>query len=552
MAGKIRTAIATVIATLFIVSNAKTQVKLPQNQLDRAYAPQRLALVVGINQFQDPVWKDLEFAEKDARDMARKLRDPEIGYFDHVTLLTGPEKTTRQRIRQAFQKIENMNTSPDDIVIIYFSTHGTLARDKEHRLHQYLVTFDTEFENVTQTALDLEKLIRSFNNLTSERKVLMMASCHSGMGKSELPPEIREELEHTKSGFLVKPVEFASRASVIIGACGWGETAREDSELKNDIYTHFFLEGMIKGDRNRDGAVSISEAHDYAQRQTYYFTHGEQRPFARSDILGADPVILSGKVRRQGKPVVYSYGDRLAGSVLSVDGAEKGSLPNGYAEDAGWSRIEAYAPGSGQDLYTGLIYLRRGERLDLDRVISARAEPSVGLTGAFRMMGSEELQEDVLPSTYFYGMAYRKGAFPFANTTSRLEANYGTARWEAEVDSGEADVAASVLQLSTALVFPYSTDLGTWFAGPVAGAIMMRKHIDYFDSQMEEEKRDSGTPFPGIMLGARFEIENDLIMEIANQTTWNRFKVDDMYESSLANQVSLTLYFNPAAFAARK
>ncbi len=549
MAGKFRTAIAAAALTIIFVCNAQGQ-NLSQEDLDRAYGPRRLALVVGINEFQDPKWRPLEFAEKDARDMARRLREPEVGYFDHVSLLTGPENTTKKNILSAFRDLENMNTSPDDIVLIYFSTHGTLARDKDHKLRQYLVTYDTDFENVPETALDLASLTDSFNNLTSERKVLMMASCHSGMGKSELPPDIRKELEHTKSDFLIKPVEFVSRASVIIGASSWGETAREDSELENDIYTHFFLEGLLKGDRNGDGAVSISEAHDYAQRQTYYFTRGEQRPFARSDILGADPIILSGQVLRQGKPVVYSYGSRLAGSVLSVDGSKKGPLPDGFTANPGWRRIEAYAPGSGGSLYTGLIYLRSGERLDLDRIITARAEPSLGVTAAYRMMGSAELQEDVLPHTYFYGIAYRKGAFPFANTATRLEGSYGSGHWEADTDSGEADVAADVLQLSAALLFPYKTDLGTWFAGPVAGTVLLRKDIEY-QSEEENDRRDSGTFFPGIMLGARFDIEDKMTFEIANQTTWNRFNVDEENKSSLANQLSLTLYFDTGGLAGR-
>jgi cation transport regulator ChaB len=150
------------------------------------------------------------------------------------------------------------------------------------------VAYDTEFDNVANTALEFDEVLGLFNRLTSRRKVLILACCHSGMGKSELPEEIKAELSRLKSGFFVKPLETASEASVIIGVSSWGETAQEDPKLKNDIYTHFFLEGMKDYDRNRDGAVSISEAHDFAQRKTYYYTKGKQRPFTRSDILGTD------------------------------------------------------------------------------------------------------------------------------------------------------------------------------------------------------------------------------------------------------------------------
>ena len=111
------------------------------------------------------------------------------------------------------------------------------------------MTSDTSYDRVPETAMALSALLDKFNGLTSRRKALILACCHSGMGKSGLPREVEDELATLKSGFFVKPVEFVSEASVIIGVCSWGETAREDEKLENDIYTHFFLKGMAEYDR---------------------------------------------------------------------------------------------------------------------------------------------------------------------------------------------------------------------------------------------------------------------------------------------------------------
>src|SRR5205814_6468465 len=130
------------------------------------------------------------------------------------------------------------------------------------------------------TALSMDKLEGGFKQLASRRRLLVLATCHSGSGKSLLPREVEAELATLKAGFYAPPLEEASRAAVVLSASDWGETAREDESLENDIYTHFLIEALAQGDRNLDGAVTATEAHDWARRRTYAFTGGRQRPSA--------------------------------------------------------------------------------------------------------------------------------------------------------------------------------------------------------------------------------------------------------------------------------
>jgi Caspase domain len=518
-------------------------ITIKEEKVDGPFKPKRLALVVGINDFDDSKWQSLSFASKDAEDMETALGNPDLGFFDQVIKRVDPAKSSKADIMEALALLNIANRSPKDTVCIYISTHGTLARDNNGQLQQYLVAQDTKFDDIAKTGINVNDLITFFNRLASQRKVLVLASCHSGMGKSKLPDDIKSELGRLKSQFFIKPLEAVSKASIIIGVCSWGETAQEDPKLENDIYTHFFIEGMKKYDRNDDGAVSISEAHDYAQRQTYYFTKGTQRPFAKSDILGADPIIMSGAVNRSGKPVVFSYGQELEGTMLAIDGNEKGALPDGFASSPGWSRIKAYEPDLASERHNSLIYVRKGERVNLDKVISLRSSPRIGFVTGYSLTASEDFAEDVLPDMALIGMSYKINSFPFTNSSLRLESSYGHSEWEASYENDQtADLKADALSANAVLLYSHNTDQADYFAGPMIGEIFLYKNAD---NSLDEADIYTNAFSPGAMAGVLLPLNSTLHLELAGRVHYYIFKVDDQNEGVLTNQVSMTIFYKP-------
>src|SRR5512138_2101617 len=341
---------------------------VPRERTAAALAPRRIALLVGIRAFDDPEWRPLRYPGADAAALAEVLRDPERGAFDDVEVLAdGP---TREEVRAALRRIAERSRDERDTVLVYFSTHGTLARDGAGALRRFLVARDTRVADVLRTALSLDEIREDFDRLRSRRKVLVLATCHSGAGKSLLPDDVQGELAGIKAGFLVRPIDEVSRASVVLAASDWGETAREDERLGNDIYTHFLVEALRIGvDRNGDGAVSVWEAHDYARRMTYEWTGGRQRPSAETTEVGADAIILAGKVTRRGRPELFSYAARLDGFTVRVDGKPVAELPGGAAVAEGRHRVQL-AKGGGPDAWEGWIRVRAGERVDVDRFVA--------------------------------------------------------------------------------------------------------------------------------------------------------------------------------------
>ena len=59
-------------------------VKGEASGLDAVYAPRRVAVLVGVQEYDDPALQGLRFPAKDARDLGAALEAPAVGGFDRV------------------------------------------------------------------------------------------------------------------------------------------------------------------------------------------------------------------------------------------------------------------------------------------------------------------------------------------------------------------------------------------------------------------------------------------------------------------------------------
>ena len=328
----------------------------PQGVTDGLARPRRFAVVVGSDAFDDARFTPLRYAEADARAMAAALSS-----FDDVRLLVGAD-TTRASILAAIAEVQAKARGPRDTVLVYVSTHGSLGRAAGEHLGRYLIARDTRLDLVADTGISVDRLVESMAAMPSRRQVLILAACHSGRGKSLLPRDVADKLAREKAA---PALEEVSEAAIVLAAAAFGETAREDDRLGHDVYTHYLLEALERGDRDGDGAVTVSEAHDYARERTYAFTGGQQRPFAESRILGVDPIVLRGAPSRAARPVLFSYSRSADGLGVVVNGQLKGTLPGGVALDPGQHELALTRAAGGPALYHGTIALRPGEVVDL-------------------------------------------------------------------------------------------------------------------------------------------------------------------------------------------
>jgi hypothetical protein len=344
----------------------------PKGITDGARPAVRHALLVGIDSFEDERFSDLRYAGRDASALAAALKG-----FEDVVVLTGPA-TSRAAILEALDALARRVTSPDDTVLVYFSTHGSLDRRPGGDLERFMVAADTRLHLLASTGIAVNDLIAALDRMTSRRSVLIMAACHSGGGKSRVSDDLARALAALKSPPLA-PLDSVSEAAFVLSASAFGEAARENDRLEHDVYTYFLLQALEAGDRDGDGAITASEAHDFARERTYVFTEGAQRPTAESAVLGTDPIVLAGSPVRTGRPVVYSYAPSAQGIMVLIDGQTKGVLPGGIAIDPGPHQLELRDHAAGESIYSGEIDVRPGERAELSELLPPPLETAIGV-----------------------------------------------------------------------------------------------------------------------------------------------------------------------------
>jgi hypothetical protein len=478
--------------------------KLDEEALSSAYTPRRMALLVGISEFDDPHWRGLRYTTKDAADLAAALKDPARGRFDQVRVLTRPEETTKASILAALRQLKQEAHRPDDVVVVYFSAHGTLARDNQGELRRYLVTRDASSRAIPQTALSMDALKAEFDGLLSRRRLLVLATCHSGSGKSLLPKELEVELAGIKSGFYARPLEESSRASMVFAACDWGETAREDEGLRNDIYTHFLIDGLGgAADRNVDGAVTATEAHDYARRRTFAFTEGRQRPSAEILEVGADPVVLSGSISRAGRPELFSYNPRLDGFTLKVDGEPRAELPGGTAVVPGKRTVELTK--GGEVLVRREVEVDAGERLPLEQLL-AEAFPrrSLSLLGGMFTFADARSRNELLPLAPEAAVSLRLEDRPLRDFALLLDVGLSTGRRELRLTPQNAvPFRYTTVTLGAAVPYLWRWERLTLFAGPRVAALYLGRS---FDVEAFAGGQDFFTVSPGVVGGVVWRV----------------------------------------------
>ena len=343
-------------------------------------SPKLFILAIGVARFDDSFWPTLKWPEQDAKRVAAALGD-QTNRHRVVTVLTGKE-VTRKAIETSLDEIARQ-ARHKDAVAVYVSTHGTLALDQGQDLEQILVLPATTRQQVASTGLPMSRLRRRLDDIPASRKLLILAACHSGIGKSRLTPAVQEVLSGAKGK--VAELDEVSEGVLVLSAAARGETAREDDRLRSDIYTHYFLEALDAFDRNQDGAVSALEAHDYARDRAYAHSGGKQRATLEVQEIGEADLVLAGRVTRRAVPVLNARGEELAGLMIRVDQGVKGRLPTTVALRPSASTVSLYRASDPKPLVSYKVSAPRGSRLELEDMLAG--DPwHIGITaGSIRL-----------------------------------------------------------------------------------------------------------------------------------------------------------------------
>lgn len=225
------------------------------------------ALVVGISKFQDPQW-NLLYADKDARDFAKFLTDECNFAPDHVKLLTNNEATRTGILTELGSRWLPANAKPGDLVVIYFATHGTNAKqDVAHK--NFLVAHDTDPTNPFVTGIEIQDLARTIKRrIEAERVLIVLDTCHAGVAEAGA-----KALPGAAPKFDFKDL-VQGTGQLIVASSAANQSAHDSLRYKNGVFTKHFIQGLRTHSKFADAfaytckQVEDETVSDFAQRQT--------------------------------------------------------------------------------------------------------------------------------------------------------------------------------------------------------------------------------------------------------------------------------------------
>jgi tetratricopeptide (TPR) repeat protein len=311
------------------------------------------ALLVGISKYAKPELS-LQFAHADAIDFGKLLQTPRAGPVagDDIRLLTDAQATTAA-IRNAFEEFLRRKAGKTDTVIILVAGHGRVETQGDKGA--YIVTYDSDPENLKDTALGVPELQKLFAEQLQNvgRVVIFVDVCNAGTvgiikGKNSINDQIEQQLGEAEGSLTGLLAAGPRESSFESPAYGGGHGA----------FTYFVMKGMsgeADAEGNHDGVVDARELFDYVYRHVEQATSNKQHP--REFGSFEDRLRLS-DLAKPGAPVAlwrtlrdYRYQDKLylASASQAPLGNDVQRDVDGFTAAVREGRLLADVPGNAAD-----------------------------------------------------------------------------------------------------------------------------------------------------------------------------------------------------------
>ncbi len=288
------------------------------------------AVVIGISKYEDPQVIPLKYADNDAIAIQQVLREKGKFPADHIMLLINSD-ATRKCIRETITGWLGRNAKTDDLVVIYFSGHGSYAEDKDgdepDGLDEYLLPYDVSLDDETTGIVD-DIFGYWVRRLRSNKVVLIFDSCYGGaVVEEELPKfQVFQEVETRvyPSDQLIS--DLAMPGTIVISSGKGDQISQEKEEFHHGIFTYYFLEAL-KGaaDEDLDGTITVQEAFRYTKRKV------------EGEVTGQTPQIIDNVGKKvyligeaKGYVITTFSGGQLIIDIGSEDGVQPGDEFNTY------------------------------------------------------------------------------------------------------------------------------------------------------------------------------------------------------------------------------
>lgn len=247
--------------------------------------PNRYVLVVGVARykFAGRGIENLPYADADAAAFHDFMLLPHGGNVaqDHMQYLLN-EDATFDHVRAALAAIA-AKARPEDVVLVYLNVNGSY--DPADPDHKYLLAYDTDPEDMAETAISVSDLPGLLANGGGSRHIVVFADTCHGRGING-DADVKTTPDNLVNLYLARAFAVAGQGA--LEASDIHQVSQAGQQWGGaGIFTHFLIEGLSgAADSNGDGTVTTHELFNYVQMKVSEGTVDAQLPIAAEGRTG--------------------------------------------------------------------------------------------------------------------------------------------------------------------------------------------------------------------------------------------------------------------------
>lgn len=218
------------------------------------------AVVIGIDDYQNPKIGNLRYAVADAKAVAKTLE--QRGY--QVTDLYN-EQATRRAIERELRSKLPRRVGKQDRVLIFYAGHGQDDTVEGGQTMGYLLPADSDRDDIPATGISMGTVKELADALPAKHALFLLDVCFGGIAgtvKRGSPPAVTEaylkQITREKGRHLITAGEANQE---VIEAPKWGHS----------VFTYFLLKGLNEGlaDQDDNGIITARELHSYLESRVF-------------------------------------------------------------------------------------------------------------------------------------------------------------------------------------------------------------------------------------------------------------------------------------------
>ena len=230
-------------------------------------------LAIGLNDYQDPNLGNLNYAEKDARDVISTIQKKHKHTFANIDaqLLVGRDVTSEM----ITEKINNLadKATATDMAVIFFAGHGLV----DERDRYYLSTYNITNANTPRRGgYSASQFVEDISYINCKLLVFIDA-CYSG------------KLLEGYRGSVSSENFFREMNNTPNGTCIYTSSnkdvkSKESAKYKHGVFTQALIESFEfeNSDVDGDNRISVIEVRNYLEKRIPQLTQNKQKPIYRN------------------------------------------------------------------------------------------------------------------------------------------------------------------------------------------------------------------------------------------------------------------------------